>query len=85
MNTLPKVCAVVHPTTGEPVLITRGERGYRGFDFHPRKREPAHEVVKTFNDIMRVTDQQAQAMLAGSMFGWDCPAAELNAQPLTKS
>ena len=71
------VCAAVHPTTGEPVIITRGESGYRPFasEFDPET------AVRRFNESLRLTPEQAKAMLAGSMFGWDCPAA--NPKPTT--
>jgi hypothetical protein len=65
------VCAAVHPTTGEPIMITRGEPGYRPFasEFAPAT------AVRLFNESLHVTPEQVKAMLAGSMFGWDCPAA----------
>jgi hypothetical protein len=65
------VCAAVHPTTGEPVMITRGESGYRPF----ASEFDAATAVRLFNESLGVTEPQVQAMLAGSMFGWDCPAA----------
>ena len=65
------VCAAVHPTTGEPIMITRGEPGYRPF----ASEFDAETAVRLFNESLRVTPEQVQAMLAGSMFGWDCPAA----------
>lgn len=65
------VCAAVHPATGEPVIITRGESGYRPF----ASEFDAETAVRLFNESLRITEADAQAMLAGSMFGWDCPAA----------
>ena len=34
------------------------------------------EAADALNDAMRVTKAQSAAMLAGSMFGWDVPAAD---------
>lgn len=28
-----------------------------------------------FNESLGITQEQQEAMFAGSMFGWDCPAA----------
>ncbi len=71
------VCAAVHPTTGEPIIITRGESGYR-----PLASEcDAATAVRLFNEPLGITPEQVEAMLAGSMFGWDCPAA--NPKPST--
>lgn len=50
------------------IQITRGESGYRPV----LSRTSAAEL----NAEAGVTPQQAEAMLAGSMFGWDVPAAD---------
>lgn len=59
------------PTTGETVLICRGETGYFPQDSHIKSRD-ADEL----NEILGVTKAQAEAMFKGSMFGWDVPAAD---------
>ena len=64
---LPTECAARNPVDGSTVLITRGEMGYHLL--------PGVDVDK-YNAYRNVTKEQEQAMLAGSMFGWDCPAAD---------
>lgn len=74
----PHMCAAQHPTTGQPVIIIRGQAGY-----HVMKSSlPAELAVRLFNEPLRVTPEQVEAMLAGSMFGWTCPAA--NSKPSTR-
>ncbi len=63
---LPELCMSRLPSDGSPVLIRRGEDGYRPWHAY----DPDH-----FNQTLKVTPAQREAMIAGSMFGWDCPGA----------
>ena len=56
-------------TTGEVILIKKGEKG-----FYP---QPHYEgkSVDELNESIDVTKAQAEAMVSGSMFGWDIPAS----------
>lgn len=56
-------------TTGEPIMIKRGEMGYYPL---PDAYMTADQLNKEFN----VTPAQAHAMYAGSMFGWDVPMSD---------
>lgn len=67
-TTLPPVAFAAHPTTGTTILIRRGERGY----FVLATRLTADELNQAFG----VTAAQSMAMLAGSLFGWECPGAD---------
>ena len=71
LSRLPEVCAVRIPGSGAATLIRRGESGHYPFD--------TDIDVDKFNTDLGVTKNQVSAMEAGSMFGWDCPAAD----PLT--
>lgn len=66
-NGLPLFCFVTVPGTEDKAMIMRGESGY-----YPCQL-PIPTV--TLNEQMGVTEKEAEAMLAGSMFGWDVPAA----------
>jgi len=70
LQKLPPVCAVSHPETGEPVMIKRGVMG-----FHEMVVAKGFSIEK-FNAVNGVTPAQQSAMLMGSMFGWDTPAAD---------
>lgn len=56
-------------TTGETIMIRLGEKGYYPQD--ELKNRDADEL----NEVYEVTKGQAEAMYAGSMFGWDTPAS----------
>lgn len=68
---LPRRCYARLPSTGEPILILRGERGYWtiNLDLDP----------DAMNAMLGVTPAQREAMLTGSMFGWDIPGATVEA------
>lgn len=67
MKLLPEICASRRPGDDLPILIRRGVVGYW---LAPDGLHPEH-----FNKKHRITEAVQQAMLAGSMFGWDVPAA----------
>ena len=62
---LPEMCMARLPSDGSPILIKRGQEGYRPYNQDPDK----------FNEVTGVTPAQCEAMVAGSMFGWDVPGA----------
>lgn len=65
---LPGECAAIHPSSGMPIYILAGERGYCDL--------PASFPVDSWNEKHGITNAQVEAMLAGSMFGWDIPGAD---------
>jgi len=67
---LPEIAYAKHPIDGFTVRI---ERGTLGFFESPRFRNSDPDVL---NFRLGVTPIAAAAMLAGSMFGWTCPAVE---------
>jgi hypothetical protein len=72
-NKLPEMCFSILPSTGEIVMLKRGERGY-----FPQREENAPWDAKNLdylNENLGVTKAQMEAMKAGSMFGWDVPAS----------
>lgn len=75
-KTLPEECFVVLESTGEMVLVKRGEKGY-----YPQRPENAPwgaENCDILNERMGVDKGQARAMKMGSMFGFDTPMADPN-------
>jgi hypothetical protein len=65
---LPERSYAYHPTTGATIMVKRGEKG-----FYAVTTDVKPEIL---NKVRGVTLQQAAAMLAGSMFGWDVPLAD---------
>lgn len=64
---LPDYCYSTLLTTGETILIKKGESGY----YKTIQQKPADEL----NALIGVTKAEAEAMYAGSMFGWGTSAA----------
>lgn len=75
---LPPKCFTVMPSSGDIISITRYEKGYtpirKSADFSTPEGKAL--FVETANKRWGVTKAQEAAMLAGSMFGWDTPAAK---------
>jgi hypothetical protein len=73
MERLPEECWTLLPSTGELVLVKRGESGY-----YPQRPENAPwgaENKDILNERMGVTKAQEKAMSMGSMVGWHTPAS----------
>lgn len=69
LSKLPDHCAAMHPTENFPILIKKGESGY-----YPLSGN--EENVDQYNKDRDVTPQQVEAMLAGSVFGFQVPGAD---------
>ena len=74
-SSLPDKCFSYLESTGEMIVITKGEKGYiptgaSGENMTPR------EAVDAANKTIGVTKAQEAAMVAGSMFGWQVPGAD---------
>lgn len=74
-SSLPERCFGVAEATGEIVILIKGEMGYCPAGARP-EGVPLREGADALNEAMGVTKAQAAAMLAGSLFGWDTPAAD---------
>jgi len=65
---LPRVCLALMPGDEKPIRIVRGESGYNAVH--------ANTDVARFNSERGITEYQVEAMVTGSMFGWECPGAD---------
>ena len=74
-STLPERCFSVTTMVDKMVILTKGEMGYRIAGVKA-KGVTSREGATAANEAMGVTRAQEAAMLAGSMFGWDTPAAD---------
>lgn len=74
-KSLPEKCFALLESTGAIVVIVKGEKGYVPTANYPVDQDPK-ESVDALNETIGVTKAQAAAMVAGSMFGWDKPAAD---------
>ena len=76
-SVLPVTCFAQHPETGEVILLTKGEQGYQKTADYPGSDHMKNKsIVEKLNRNSGVTKAQVSAMLAGSMFGFDVPAAD---------
>ncbi len=75
-SSLPEKCYSTLIDTGAVVILKRGETGFYKTDIPFSSKEEAQALVDEYNKKLGVTKAQAEAMKAGSMFGWACPAAD---------
>jgi len=74
---LPDACFSTLPTTGELILLKRGVDGYFPCQTDKWRGMTGREEADERNGRLGVGMAQESAMLAGSMFGWDAPGADL--------
>lgn len=73
---LPEQCCSILPSTGELIVIKRGERGYYRSEWNTDSREGNKNIADFTNSRMGITLAQLEAMICGSMCGWDVPGAQ---------
>ena len=73
---LPEVCYSILPSTGDVIIIKRGESGYYRCEYSTEDKAFNREFANGRNANLGVSKAQVEAMLAGSMYGWDVPAAD---------
>ena len=64
------------PGTDEVIIIKHGESGYYTCEYSTDDKAFNRAMVDDRNSNLGVSKAQVEAMLAGSMFGWDVPAAD---------
>lgn len=75
-SSLPEHCYIYLPTTREIGIVKKGESGYYRSDITLAYDEDGKQFVEELNKKCGITKAQEAAMLAGSMFGWQIPAAD---------
>lgn len=73
---LPEVCYSILPSTGDVIIIKHGESGYYRCEYSTEDKAFNREFANDQNANLGVSKAQVEAMLAGSMYGWDVPAAD---------
>lgn len=75
-SSLPEKCYSVLKSTGDMIVLKKGEFGYYRTEIGQGTPEQNRELAETQNRMLGVTKAQAAAMSAGSMYGWHTPAAD---------
>ncbi len=75
-HSLPNYCFAMLPSSGEMIRIQRGESGYFLCNSKGMSPDTVRVKVNEENLLRQVSRAQEEAMLAGSLFGWDSPAAK---------
>lgn len=73
---LPETCYSTLLETSKIAVLKRGETGYYETDIPYTDTPEAQQIVAEANERLGVSKAQAEAMKAGSMFGWCCKAAD---------
>lgn len=72
-NELPDFCLSTLPSSGQLIILRKGERGYYASEWDTGKREENQNIAREHNRRRGISDIQEAAMSAGSMFGWNLP------------
>lgn len=62
------MCAAKHPTTGKPIFLKSYVHGYF--------KAPSFLKVEEYNTKLGITKGMVEAMLCGSIFGFEVPGAD---------
>lgn len=73
---LPEVCFSILPSTGDVIIIKHGESGYYRCEYSTEDKAFNREFANDRNANLGVSKAQVEAMLAGSIYGWNVPAAD---------
>ena len=76
LTRLPDLCWSVLPGEGTLICIKKGESGYYSSDWSTGDRAQNRYLADYNNQRRGITPAQEQAMLTGSMYGWDVPGAD---------
>lgn len=75
-SSLPEQCYVFVQTENCVGIVRKGESGFYRTDIQGGKPSETNALVNDMNEKLGLTKDQKEAMKAGSMFGWDTPAAD---------
>ena len=74
-NELPETCFATLPGMGDLIILKRGETGYYRSDWETGDKIKNQEIAALHNRQRGITPAQVEAMMAGSMAGFNVPGA----------
>ena len=75
-SSLPERCYSILDSTGDIIIIQKGDKGYYHIEVTEATKEENRALVDSQNEKLGISKAQEEAMKAGSIFGWACPAAD---------
>ena len=75
-SSLPETCYGTLGSTGDIIIIKKAETGYYKTDIEGGSKDQNRQVADEYNRKLGVSKAQAEAMSAGSLFGWDVSGAD---------
>ena len=75
-NGLPDICLTTLPSTGALICIKRGIMGYSPSDWETGNAGKNRRLADYYNQKRGITKAQEEAMVCGSMCGWDSPGVD---------
>lgn len=73
---LPEACLTLMPSDGRLIYIERGQSGYHTSNWDTGDSIQNRRIADNYNQKNGIAREQEEAMLNGSLFGWDVPAAD---------
>ena len=74
-NDLPENCLATLTSTGELIVIQRGEKGYRRSEWDTGDSRENQKIADHYNQKCGINPAQIEAMQIGSMYGFHVPGA----------
>lgn len=73
---LPEACLTLMPSNGGLIYIERGQSGYHTSNWDTGDPAQNRRIADNYNQTHGISWAQEEAMLNGSLYSWDAPAAD---------
>ena len=73
----PDCCYTIWTPTGEPAILRRGHPGYHPYPYFTDFKDETIMILRDLNQVLGVSEQQEQEILAEALAGWSSPAEKI--------